>query len=371
MLEQHFPVLIFAQSGRFLAQAASQAGFKTVWVADCFGDSDCQDIAARWQQLPPFSQLDPTTLLKYLIDLSRDQPCQIICGSGIEKYYSILTQLPDNIMLIGNSAATINIIKTPQLFFSLLSQLNIAYPKTQFKPPNRPHDYLVKSASGLGGNHIQILDQVKSLQDGYFQQQIHGSSGSALFLADGQKAILLSVNKQWLDPCDISPYRLGGLETAVELSRTNQPLLTSAINNITTHTGLVGLNSIDFIITAEDQLLILEINPRPSASAELIADDRPILQYHIEACRGHLPNKISYSIGETCALQYLYATTAFTIPSTMIWSKQCYDRPVAGTRIEPDQPICTLIVSGENSMGCHQQLMQLSQKIYSQLSDNN
>ena len=119
------PVLIFAQSGRYLAQSATQAGH-TVWVADCFGDVDTLDIAERWKKLPPLHTLNNTHLLELLTTFANGQDCLLVCAGGIEKYFPILSQLPTNIKCIGNNSDTIKKIKTPQLFFSLLTRL--AYP---------------------------------------------------------------------------------------------------------------------------------------------------------------------------------------------------------------------------------------------------
>ena len=363
MSEQHPPILIFAQSGRFLAQEAIQAGYNTVWVADCFADLDLQTVASRWSKLPPFSQLDPLNLLNYLTKLAQDEPCQLICGSGIEQFYPVLSQLPENILLIGNTAATINIIKTPSLFFPLLSQLNLPYPETQFERPKIKDNWLVKSMVGMGGEHIQPLGQAELPENIYFQHYINGTSASALFLADGQKALLLTINTQWLAPCENSPYRLGGIETPFELSATNQQLLESAINCISNSTGLLGLNSIDFIITAEDELLFLEVNPRLSASCELIADRVPILQYHINACNGQLPDIKIYSSEKKHVLQYVYAASTLTIPETIIWPEQCHDLPETGTLIEVGQPVCTIRVMGDNSADCQHRLEQIYNKV--------
>ncbi|MFT7414669.1 MAG: putative ATP-grasp superfamily ATP-dependent carboligase, partial [Methylophagaceae bacterium] len=124
---RHIPILIFAQSGRFLAQSATQAGY-TVWVADCYGDSDLLIVAERWQSLPLFTELTHDSILATLSELTGGEPCILICGGGIELCYHLLHPLPANIQLIGNTPDTIHIIKTPALFFDVLNQHAIGYP---------------------------------------------------------------------------------------------------------------------------------------------------------------------------------------------------------------------------------------------------
>lgn len=358
------PVLIFAQSGRFLAQIATQAGY-SAWVADCFGDQDCLSVAQRWQQVAPFSELTQDRILSTFSKLSQGKDCSLICGSGIEHCYPILDKLPSNIQIIGNTAHTIHLIKTPSLFFALLSQLGLPYPDTQFEPPGNTTNWLVKSASGLGGNHIQYLNRNTShTANNYYQYRVTGDSGSVLFLANGEHAQFININKQTLAPNKQSPFRLGSVEISWEIAASHQQQLEQAVSKITAATGLLGLNSLDFIISEGDELLLLEVNPRPSASAELANSKTTLFQYHINACQGILPDKtIASATAKTC-LYYIYANDDVTIPSGMVWPEECHDLPTAGTIIKQDEPLCTFIIQANNS----QQLDQLRQTIELQIT---
>ena len=361
MQDKSLPVLILAQSGRFLAQSATQAGY-SAWVADCFGDQDTLDIAQRWHQTPSFSTFTPPLFSQILDEITQGEACLLIVGSGIELCYSLLNSLPKNIQLIGNSPQTIKQIKTPSLFFKLLDRLTIPYPHTQFNPPQDNKNYLIKSASGLGGEHIQHLDNTTATNDSYFQRLIVGESGSALILADGDGAQIISINQQFQAPSNDTPFRLGSIETPWKLSNAHRQELGQAADEITAETGLLGLNSIDFIISENNELLLLEVNPRPSASAELINKEIPLFQYHINACLGHLPtDKIRQTKVKT-SLHYLYADDNYTIPSGMNWSKESYDIPPPASVIKKEQPICTIITKGSKAQ-------YLKQKLLHQLKD--
>ena len=358
MQNQHNPVLIFAQSGRFLAQSATQAGYPA-WVVDCFGDQDTLSAAQRWQQLPVLTQLTDDSILALFSELTNDEKCTLICGGGIESCYTILDHLPDNIQLAGNTAHTIHTIKTPKLFFGLLEQLDLAYPETKFEYPKNRENWLLKSASGLGGGHISYLNQQTNLTAYYFQKFIDGTSGSCLFLANGKLAQIVSINKQNCDTNEYAPFRLGSIETPWRISDQHQQQLTQAINEITLGTGLVGLNSIDFIISEQDKLLILEINPRPSASAELITLDIPLFQYHLDACRGILPNVPITPPAMKTSLRYLYATDDLIVPADITWPSECHDLPKTDFFIKKHDPICTSIVQASSN----QEVTKLHQDI--------
>lgn len=180
MQDNATPVLILAQSGRYLAQSASLTGH-TVWLADCFCDEDSLAVAARWLKLPACSELSIPDLLEQLICFVGGDKCMLICGSGIEIFSPLLSQLPKNITYIGNTIDTIGKIKNPQQFFSLLSQHNLPYPITSFIPPKTDKNWLFKKELGFGGSHIIPLDHRSSDKDGYFQHCIIGESGSVLF----------------------------------------------------------------------------------------------------------------------------------------------------------------------------------------------
>ena len=51
--------------------------------------------------------------------------------------------------------------------------------------------------------------------------------------------------------------------------------------------GLKGLNGIDFLLTADDEPMFLEVNPRYSASMELFAAAMAdLFSLHVKACQG-------------------------------------------------------------------------------------
>jgi hypothetical protein len=115
---QQKTVVIVAQSGRFLAQLAAEAGY-SVRVADCFGDQDTLSIAERWIALSTLHDHD--AIYDAILELSQNQPCFLIYGSGVEVFFPVLTRLPKTITLIGNATAVIEQLKNPLYFFSLLA----------------------------------------------------------------------------------------------------------------------------------------------------------------------------------------------------------------------------------------------------------
>jgi predicted ATP-grasp superfamily ATP-dependent carboligase len=343
---QHKPVLILAQSGRFLAQSATQAGF-TVWVADCYGDIDTRQSSSRWALIPPNFNISSLNLLTILSELSQNEDCYLAYGSGIESVYSILDILPPNIELIGNSFNTLNDIFTPQTFFQILDNLAIPYPTTQFSPPTHPNEeqpWLQKSARGYGGSHISYYLKGDKSSDNYFQHYIEGDVASILFLKNHHCLTILSINKQ-LNHSE--NFRFEGIETPYAIPKKTHSLLISIIKQLCALSGLIGLNSLDFIVTPNKEIMILEINPRPSASLELINIDVPIFQLHLNACLG-FPSLFTVSKRKKTSLRYLFSDDYYATPNNIEWPLSCHDRPQAHTTLKPGHPICSSLVTANS-----------------------
>jgi predicted ATP-grasp superfamily ATP-dependent carboligase len=361
---QQQAILIVAQSGRFLAQIAHRAGYP-VWVADCFGDNDTLEVASRW--LPITNLSNPLSVLDTVLALSNGEACTLVYGSGIESFHGILGQLPNRIKLVGNSQHTIETVKNPSQFFNTLDQLAIAYPMTQLHPPQETIGWLSKSPNGLGGGHIEYCQAEIQRADVYYQRYVNGISGSVLFLANGADSQLLSINQQFSVNAPEIPFLLSGLGTPFHLSDVHQNMLQSMIDALLSQLDLYGLNSLDFIITDADEILVLEINPRPSASAELLTQLPQLFNLHIDACQGRLLiDTVSRPKTNPTYLHYIFAQHNTVIPNNIIWPSMCHDIPAAGHLILNKEPICTVLIV-ETPLTFDQSREQVQNDIYALL----
>jgi len=344
---QQQAILIVAQSGRFLAQIAKRAGYP-VWVADCFGDSDTLEVASQW--LPITDLSDPSCVFNTVLSLSQGRACSLICGGGVESFHGILGRLPDHIKLLGNAQSTIETLKNPSQFFNILDQFAITHPETQLHPPEETTDWLSKSSRGLGGGHIQYYQAEMPPTDTYYQRYINGVSGSVLFLANGIDGMMLSINQQFSLNDPEMPFLLSGLAAPLHLSNTHRNTLQDTIDALLSQIDLYGLNSLDFILTEAGELFMLEVNPRPSASAELLTQRPQLFDLHLEACRGILPENIaSRSSTNATYLHYIFAQNDTLIPDGTLWPSNCHDIPPAGRLILKNEPLCTALVDTSDS----------------------
>jgi predicted ATP-grasp superfamily ATP-dependent carboligase len=340
------PVLIAAFSGRALAAAACRAGDSVV-VADLFGDADTRRLAP-WLQMPGdlVSGIDGEALRERIAAAG---PLEgIVYGAGFEARPALLRELAEIAPLVGNDAATVAAVKDPVVFAGRLAALGLPHPPVATQPGDGV--WMRKRRGASGGFHVRYAlgDDAVPAEDVYFQRLAAGQPLSALFLADGSKARLLGLSRQWADPSVASPFRYGGSAGPIDVS----PLLTaeiaSACSALAASLGLRGLNSLDMLVEGASWT-ILEINPRPGATLDIFDDASGRLwRWHRDAIAGELPSESAVASLPLRAAAILYAEAATTIPSEMTWADWVADIPTAGSGIAVGAPICTILASGRD-----------------------
>ena len=337
-------LLIIANSGRMLAQAAVEAGFKPL-VIDLYADLDTQKYATDYQQV---SDLSLSNLEPVIAEFIRQYAVTaVVYGSGFEQYPASLAYLMQKFTVWGNS--TDSFVKTQDKpeFFNVLTQLDIPYPTVSFNPPVKDeHDWLIKPLQGQGGLGISHYSPNDTNKTGvYWQQFILGAAHSVLFLANCQSAQIIGFNTQWVDHThNIEPFIFSGVINKTDLSDAQQKVVVQWLQKLVPVFSLKGLNSLDFIAT-EHALYVLEINPRPSASMQLY--DADLLTRHINSCRGELsplPTEAHYT-----AYQIVYAPYDLNIPEAFKWPEDCADLPKVGVTCRKGQPICSIIAHHEQA----------------------
>ncbi len=354
---QRPPVLVFAQSGRFIAEAAARAGYP-VRVADCFADSDTRSVAEAVIRLPPLNELTENQLLQTLCSLSQNQPCLLIYGTGIERFYPILSQLPAHIEVIGNSAHTLALLREPQTFFKLLDSLQLPYPPTSLTraPSLNP---LRKRLDSAGGTAVSA-DNAPLKPGEFYQQRMEGETRSVCFIADGEKPRILGWNRQ---------INQAGQFVLQQIWQQNQPpahaaQLITLLEKLVKASKLKGLNSLDYIVSSDKAIYILEVNPRISASVELLSE-ADWLQWHIDWCRGHSPAEITQNSEnqQVRLLHICFAEKDYEVVDSPNWPAACHDLPEACSLIRKGQPICSVMVAADTEHACIKQLNDCQQKL--------
>lgn len=360
-------LLLVAHSARMLAQSAVLGGWRP-FVVDLFGDEDTRQLAARCIKLTMVREGFDTDALRAAVgELVREHPdIGLIYGSGLENEANLVTELCDETTLIGNNPATLARVKDPKRFFSLLRELAIPFPEVRFQPPNDSGEWLCKSAKGYGGETVLLASRRSECSEPYYQRRVSGADHSILFLADGENAQIIGFNSQWVTSHDSDrPYRFSGIINRSHLSREQRATVRGYVNKLVRIVSLRGLNSLDFIRCGAT-CLVLEVNPRPSASMALYDKDVPkgLVDAHIAACQGELCRvRVSIPESPVRACQVVYARDDLVVPRIVDWPEWCTDRPASGMVILRGQPLCCVRASGEGETQVMDQIRSRAESV--------
>ncbi|MCK5871999.1 MAG: ATP-grasp domain-containing protein [Methylococcales bacterium] len=331
-------LLIIAQSGQMLAQAASNIGLK-IFVIDCFADRDTQALAADLHHVSSLAIHDINSGVKKFKKSCR----YCLYGSGFEAYPETLVFLETHFELLGNSSDIFTALQNKPAFFQQLDSLNISYPTVYFTPPNSKKDYLIKPYQSLGGENIQkiSLSHPKILKNNscYYQRYLAGETLSILFLAARTHALIIGYNRQWTRP---NSFVFSGIMNQAKIATHHQHTLQGWLKKLTPFYQLQGLCSLDFILD-KDQCYLLEINPRPPASMMLYQTD--LLKNHLLVCQNQPPSQNIACTKKYSAYQIIYTTKSLKILPTIHWPSYCHHIPMDGQIIPKDAPICSIIIS--------------------------
>jgi predicted ATP-grasp superfamily ATP-dependent carboligase len=208
----------------------------------------------------------------------------------------------------------------------------------------------------------------------YLQRFLPGPVGSAAFLADGERALLLGVTEQipgWRD-LGGSGFRYGG-NIAGPPDALLPPgaiaTLGAAAGRIVRRFGLRGLNGLDYVVAAGVPRLI-EVNPRYTASMELLEEisGRDFFDLHLRALDGRLPRAAAGAADRAGERRrgspapflgkgILYADHDLAgIEPRALLDLGCRDVPVRREPIAAGQPVCTIVAGGASPGECRREI---------------
>jgi predicted ATP-grasp superfamily ATP-dependent carboligase len=177
----------------------------------------------------------------------------------------------------------------------------------------------------------------------YYQRRVAGEPISALVLADGKAAVVLGFSMQWSSPSPANPFRYGGAVRPAPLAFDVAEALSATVQRLASSTGLIGLNSFDFLVDG-GTFHLLEINPRPGATIDIFEPPATasLFALHVDACRGRLPDRAPVLDG-AAASAVIYAPADIPRLPSFDWPDWIADRPIAGSFISAQSPLCTVL----------------------------
>jgi predicted ATP-grasp superfamily ATP-dependent carboligase len=363
------PVLILGASVRAAAWSARRAGLDPVG-ADLFGDVDM----AMCGPITVVAAHEYPDAFERFIGLAPPGPWMYT--GALENRPDLLDRIAAGRTLWGNSGDAVRPARDPAVWGPCVRQAGLACPAWCRDAAALPRDgsWLVKPLHSAGGRGIRplVADTRFKPASVYFQQRIRGRDHSLLFVGNGHAAALLGVTRQLVGDRTFHarPFRYCG---SVGPCRLPEPLADQcrALGNaLARQLGLTGLFGIDGVV-AEGRFWPVEVNPRYTASAEVIecATGLAMVGAHRRACvDGVLPELAEADPGGSAALWFgkavLYAprdliapdwTARIAVPrgggEPRTWPTIA-DVPRPGCEIAAGTPVLTVFASAADETEC-------------------
>jgi len=343
-------VLIAAFSGRALAQSARRAGYVPL-VADAFGDLDTiaaasavrvidGAVASGFRTKPVIAALDA------LAASAARSPIGLVLGSGFEDKPRLISALARRYRLLGTAPDTYKACKNPELFFTTLDDLGVAHPPTQLSPPSPSAGWLSKRIGGSGGRHIRICGTgARERRRRYFQKQLDGTrlSVGGVF---GSHEAHLALTRQWISPSTEQPFRFGGAVSMPDVLPALRERLEGAARAVAAAFRLHGMASFDFIVSGGVPQL-LEVNPRPGASLDVLDDETgSLFRAHLAACGLGNPSQAPTAPRTARAMAILHADRGPLTLGAIHWPDWSADRGEPGALIPKGAPLASVFADG-------------------------
>lgn len=417
-------LLLVGVSTRALAASVRRSGYRGFFLAlDFFADVDhppgCRCLALGQEASGPVTT---AALMRAAAALMRTggarRPDAVAFSGGMENHPRLLSRLEERTRVLGNTARSVSALGNIANFLRFLDRRSVPHPRTWILPkPARSlpleairlaHEgrLLWKPVHGGGGVRIRSVvprrcghtnaGAIVSLGDlprgGYLQEELRGIAGSVSFIADGRRCRILGFCQAVRDAAVLGPsgHAYGGSlfgPPGEWLSARARKALERAAEAATWEFELRGLNGIDFVLE-RGVPRILEINPRYTASMELIeeASGGALFALHREACeRRRLPGHLRWAIGrrrfpEEAKPQRAVARGSDTrgararrgrwrgkailyAPERMIAGPPdpllevgARDVPGAGAVLRKGWPVCTVAATADSAAKCRQAL---------------
>jgi uncharacterized protein len=311
------------------------------------------------------------------------------CG-GLENHPRLVDRLANIRPLAGNPGDVLRQVRDLQQLMAAATDAGCEFPKTLFSAADSPatgETWLIKPRRSSGGTSIRIAPPAKGLhppRGAYLQQHINGEAASAVFIAAGGHARLIGATRQILGR-DFGlplPFLYVGSLGPLLLSDAETTRLRSLGKILAERFGLVGLFNIDFV-RHDDRLWIIEVNPRYSASMEVIesAFDVKLLEWHLLACESSiLPSFASPVVRRHAGKMVLYARHNGIVPPSLDdlardWNTDPHwpglvDLPQTGETLQAGQPAVTVLARGDSSQSVIDQLHHRATTIEKLLADS-
>jgi predicted ATP-grasp superfamily ATP-dependent carboligase len=378
-------VLLIGASVRAAASSALRAGLSPCAV-DLFADADLRAAC-------PTTRLPGRYPDAFEEHIRAAPPGPWLYTGGLENHPRLIGRWRRLRPLWGNGEQELTAARNPGLVARFLRESGLPVPLTFGQvgalPPGRR--WLLKPLRGAGGAGIRLFrpdDQgtPRPLAGAYLQELIDGEPAAALYVGDGERAVLLGLTRQLVGEGWLGAERfrycgsVGPREPTPALRRQLQDLG----DVLARRCPLRGVFGVDGVLR-DDVFWPVEVNPRYTASVEVLehATGLAALAWHRLACEGRLPPGLTVPPARgVVGKGVVFARTDLVVPPSGPWEQAVRgppppaelppfaDVPTAGQVIPARRPVVTVLVRADTEEGCLAALWAAAGEVTPALGEN-
>ncbi len=351
--------LIVGLSTRAIAESAVRAGYQVV-ALDVFGDLDLEALCECYSLRRDFHV---SFSASGLFNASRQLAFEAVAYiSNLENHPEVVQRFARRHQVLGNPPEVLTRVRHWPALFAVLAQAGFRVPETIYDGNGRYADpartWLRKPVRSGGGHGITFWRNSPSAGRGFMlQEYVPGPSCSASFVANGHECVVIGLTEQFIGLSQFGARGFHYCGNLLPLHAAGDPVTGQAILDqvgriaalVTREFGLAGVNGMDFVL-ANGQACLTEVNPRYSASMELVerAYGLSVFDLHVRAVlQGELPEfdlATRLAKGPFHAKVILYAEKDAVAPDTQSWlGRGIRDVPHPGESLARAGPVCTIL----------------------------
>ena len=331
---------IVGASVRAAAQSALRAGFDVVG-ADLFADTDLDGVC-------PITKIENYSYGFADWLAAQDVDAWMYTGA-LENYPDLVDQMARINPLWGVSGEALRRCRDPLVLQEAFAAFGVALPETLplDQAPTGEGAWLAKTYLHAAGVGVWRYGEQPQGSHVHAQKFVEGEALAAVFAVSADNATLLGVTRQLVESFG---YR--GSVGSVRLSDTLLSALQRIGECLRTPLRLRGFVGVD-LIAADKGLSVIEINPRYTASVEVIERATGVSAVAAHAAcfaEGRAPTATS-RYDKQVGKRILYAAESIRVGETLAdellklnKAGRVADVPRAGTAIGAGEPICTILV---------------------------
>ncbi|MEM8669547.1 MAG: ATP-grasp domain-containing protein [Planctomycetota bacterium] len=337
-------LVLVGASVRAAARSATRGGYRVIGV-DAFGDTDTRELCDEFYLWTG----DDEPIAEIMRIAER---CPVIQVGDIMQAEKLRRIFPRT----ENDAGQWRIFNDLK---DLCGDDCIRFPQTiSAKQPPNSGRWLRKRLDSCGGLGIRWAVGVETNRTGndpsQLQRWIAGRTFGATLLSNGEQVRLLGVCRAVTHRGAENPFIYGGSIGPVKITSSIRGSIQRFADSIVKRRRLRGLFNVDFVLDAKGNLWMLEINPRWSASMELIELAMTSFEPGTSLIAASFNEESASSMLDFCSCDQLFfkkihfakRTETFrrsSWESRLHSQETLHDIPADGEIIRPGHPICTTI----------------------------